>query len=266
MRPTRHRAASMALAALFAAAPLAFGTAAHAGAPVHDGGSVVTFGGDGLSGVARSSAASAGWLTMLAKSALRVVNNTGHRATVLLDAATTGEIAIGASAELPSRQGPVSLALKPGCGCAKTSSVPVHPVASPTVRQPASPAANPAASATIGGGTTSGSGGAGGGVGARTGGLSGGAGRSAVGVAPPNVAAQPDGQADPDRTGGGETSAAPGAGTDVTATDQPASLERVSETGRTGLLAMIATVCVVGVSAGAIRAIATQRATRTPSA
>lgn len=247
MQPT-HRAASMALAALFATAPLAFGTAAHAGAPVHGGGSAVTFNGAGLLVVARTSTASANSLTVPAKSALRVVNSTRDGATVLLDQPATGEIARGADAELLSHEGLVSLALKPGSVFAKTFSVPVHVVAPPTVRQAAPPAVNLAASATIGGNTTSGSGG------------------TTAGAGPPNAAAQPEVQADPERAGGGETSAAPDAGTDITAGEPPASVERLSETGRTGLLAMIATVCVVGVSAGAIRAIAAQRATRTPSA
>ena len=39
--------------------------------------------------------------------------------------------------------------------------------------------------------------------------------------------------------------------------------QATSGTGPNGLLALIATVCVVGVSAGAIRAIVAQRATRT---
>jgi hypothetical protein len=45
-----------------------------------------------------------------------------------------------------------------------------------------------------------------------------------------------------------------------------ASVEPVRTGGSTGLLALIATVCAVGVSAGAIRAIIAQRATRTRTA
>jgi hypothetical protein len=272
MQPARHRAASMTVAALFAAAlfaaaPLAFGASAHADGPVRDGGSSVTFSGAGLLGVACTSTASASSLTVRAESSLRVVNETGHRATVLLGAAITGEIANGASADVLLHRVPVSLALKPSCLFADTSAVRVDVIGAPAVRQPAPPAANPAATPTVAGGPTSGSGGTGGRGGTRTNGSSGtGTGHDAAGAAPTNSAAQPDEQPGRARPRGGETSAAPGAGADITDEDPPASVEPVSETGGRGLLAMIATVCAVGVSVGAIRAITAQRATRTRGA
>jgi hypothetical protein len=46
------------------------------------------------------------------------------------------------------------------------------------------------------------------------------------------------------------------------AAEPVAALEPVTETGPVGLLAIIATICVAGVTAAAIRAIAAQRASR----
>jgi hypothetical protein len=57
--------------------------------------------------------------------------------------------------------------------------------------------------------------------------------------------------------------AASGIGMDGAAAEALASVEPVRESGPIGLLALIATVCVVGASAGAIRAIIAQRASRT---
>jgi hypothetical protein len=47
------------------------------------------------------------------------------------------------------------------------------------------------------------------------------------------------------------------------AVEPTGSVEPIRDGGLTGLLALVATVCVVGVSAGAIRAIIAQRTTRT---
>jgi hypothetical protein len=297
MQPTRHRAAATAVAALFAATPLAFGAAAYADGTVQESGSSVTFSGDGLLGVACKSTASASSVTVPAESSLRVVNNTGHRAKLLLDGATKGEVAKGASADVLFHRGPVSLALKPDCVLADESSVRVEVVAAPTVQQPAPPATNPGAPVTGGSsGGTSSTGSAGGsahqggataGTGTRTSGSAGTATAPDARGAAPSAAARPGEEADPAQAGvaptpaaGTETAAAID-GLDDSATDQSldntttvsgaaaeplASVEPVSETGRTGLLALIATVCAVGVSAGAIRAIIAQRATRTRTA
>ena len=65
------------------------------------------------------------------------------------------------------------------------------------------------------------------------------------------------------RPGAAEGSALPSARSAGPAQEPAGSVEPARNGGSTGLLALIATVCVVGVSAGAIRAIIAQRATRT---
>ncbi len=81
-------------------------------------------------------------MTVPAESTLRVVNNTGRRAKLVLDGATRGEICLGGSAaDVLFHRGPVSLALKPDCVLADESSVRVEVVAAPPAAAPAPPAA-----------------------------------------------------------------------------------------------------------------------------
>ena len=154
MQPIRNRAAATAIAALFAATPLAFGTAAYAHGPVQESGKEVVFSGGGLLGVACGAKPSATSVTVPAESSLRVVNNTGRRAKLVLDGATRGEISSGSAADVLFHRGPVSLALKPDCVLADESSVRVEVVAAPPAAAPAPPGSAPAPRAP--GGATSG--------------------------------------------------------------------------------------------------------------
>jgi hypothetical protein len=272
MQPIRNRAAATAIAALFAATPLAFGTAAYAYGPVQESGKEVVFSGGGLLGVACGAKPSATSVTVPAESSLRVVNNTGRRAKLVLDGATRGEISSGSAAEVLFHRGPVSLALKPDCVLADESSVRVEVVAAPPAAAPAPPGSAPAPRAP--GGATSGTNDGGGTTPGGT------AGRTTRAEDPRE---RPDGaataSAEPTPADGTETATATVDGnlpaltepTDsVTVTganaEPLASVEPVRTGGSTGLLALIATVCAVGVSAGAIRAIIAQRATRTRTA
>lgn len=292
MHAIRRRTVASAAAAFFVAAPLAIGGAALAAEPAQETNSQVTFSGDGLLGVACGAKPNSASVTVPAESTLRVVNNTGRKAKLLLDGATRGEVASGATADVLFHRGPVELALKPDCMLADEKSVRVEVLAAPPPPAtnndtPANPAIVPFGN---GGGNTAG----GADNPAATGGDDQQAPAGATGdnanpapgaspgaVDPANPAgddANPANPADPanpdaaalsadsfgDPSGGGSLD---GATTVAGAAAEPlASVDPVSDSGPTGLLALIATVCAVGVSAGAIRAIVAQRASRTRAA
>ena len=279
MQPIRNRAAATAIAALFAAAPLALGTAAYAYGPVQESGKEVVFSGGGLLGVACGAKPNTTSVTVPAESSLRVVNNTGRRAKLVLDGATRGEISSGSAAEVLFHRGPVSLALKPDCVLADESSVRVEVVAAPPAAAAEPPGSAPAPPATGGGtsGDTSGGGTTTGGTTGRTTRAEDPRQRSDSGATASADLTTPG--AEPTPGDGTETATATVDGnlpalTDPTdsvtvagANAEPlASVEPVRTGGSTGLLALIASVCVVGVSTGAIRAIIAQRATRTRTA
>jgi len=266
-----RRRAGLAVAALVAGTPLLATGAAYA-QPAESGHEVV-FSGGGLLGVSCGANPNRSAVTVPAESTLRVVNRTGYRATLLLDGAARGEIGKGSSAEVLFHRGPVRLGLKPHCVLGDESSVRVE-VAS---AQPASPGPAPAGPSgpATGGGRTPASpvrGGAGETAGPATGG-----GRSTPAgpgirpatqatAAPGEPAGGPgddgiigDGTAVPDVSGVDSTAAEGG---DNLAAEPLASVEPLTNNGPIGLLALIATVCVLGVSVGAMRAIIAQRATR----
>jgi hypothetical protein len=280
MQSTRGRAAATGVAALFAAMPLTLGAVAYADGPVQESGSQVRFSGSGLLGVTCDAKPSASTVIVPAESSLRVVNDTGRRAKLLLDGKASGEIGKGAAADVLFHRGPVELALKPDCVLADESPVRVEVVAAPAGTAPAAPAAPAVRPPAVSGGSTGGSTSAAGGV--RRGGSAPAQAPNRANAAPTlgaNAEATPD--AEPTPVSGAETAAATIDGGDLTGADaalsdattvsgaaaEPlASVEPVNESGKNGLLALIATVCVVGVSAGAIRAIIAQRATRTRAA
>lgn len=256
----RHRAAATAVAALFAAMPLLVTAAAQA-APARDplpaeSGKEVVFSGDrGLLGVSCAANPSTSSVTIPAETTLRVVNQTGYRAKLLLDGASQGEIADGAAAPVVFHRGPVTLGLKPSCMLSDESAVRVEVVpaphtgttgAKPRTGSPQRPAAggrdqrdeDPEAQPT------------------------------AAPTPSPAVTETPE----PATIGeeGGDSGEAVatvddtlGTGDEGVAAEALSSVQPVRKSGPIGLLALIATVCVVGVSAGAIRAIIAQRATRT---
>lgn len=255
----RHRAAAIAVAALFAAAPLLVTAAAQA-APARDplpaeSGKEVVFSGDrGLLGVSCAANPSTSSVTIPAETTLRVVNKTGYRAKLILDGAAQGEIANGAAAPVVFHRGPVTLGLKPSCMLSDESAVRVEvvPVSHPkppgskprpgTPAQPADgrdqreeePEATPSAVATP---------------------------SPAVTETPEPAMAAEDGGDSGEAVATVEDTL--GTGDQGVAAEALSSVQPVRESGPTGLLALIASVCVVGVSAGAIRAIIAQRATRT---
>jgi hypothetical protein len=268
----RQRSVATGVAMLFATAPLLAANVAYAGpdrtpgAPVQESGREVVFAGDSLLGVSCGATASATSVTVPAESTLRVVNNTGHRARLLIDGDTQGEIAHGGAAQVLFHRGPVSLALKPNCVVADESSVRVEVVPggppSPSARftpQSGSAGSGRTGAATAGahharGGNESMTGGAVANttpaVPGRTGASVGGDGASVGSGEPADSAVEP--------------SAGPAAGR--VAAEPMASVEPVQQGGSVALLALIATVAIVGVSAGAIRAILAQRVTRTSPA
>ena len=291
MHAIRRRTGASAVAAFFVAAPLAIGGAALAAEPA-EANSQVVFSGDGLLGVACGAKPSAASVTVPAESTLRVVNKTGRKAKLLLDGATRGEVAAGATADVLFHRGPVELALKPDCMLAEEKAVRVEVVAPPP---PAATSNDTPAPPVVpfGGGS-----GTGNNTGNNTGSDDNGgaparsgddrpdrerpAGEDPAAAATPGAEdpdadpANPDEQPDADApalvadsftdpNGGtgldGATTIAGGA-----AAEPLASVDPVSDSAPTGLLALIATVCVVGVSAGAIRAIIAQRASRTRAA
>ncbi|MEV0607728.1 hypothetical protein AB0I61_15320 [Polymorphospora rubra] len=270
---SRHRRAAVAAGALFLGAPLLFTGPAHAepgpapGAPVQESGQAVVFSGDGLLGVACGAKPDVGSVTVPAESTLRVVNNTGRRARLLLDGSAQGEIASGATADVLFRRGPVQLALKPVCVLSEESAVrvevaaapppqstPGRPTANPTTSAPGRPpttrpveeAPRPPASPRVGA-TPS--------VGVSA--------TPSESVLPTPDPGAPVGDVPLPAAGLGGSPADPG---DGAAAEPMASVEPVRDTGPIGLLALVATVCVVGVSAGAIRAIIAQRTSRTAPA
>ncbi|MEV1286750.1 hypothetical protein [Micromonospora sp. NPDC049679] len=272
----RQRSVATGIAMLFAAAPVLAAKIAYAdpgptpGAPVQESGQEVVFAGDNVLGVSCAATPSATSVTVPAESTLRVVNQTGRRARLLIDGDTQGEIAHGAAAEVLFHRGPVSLALKPNCVVAEESSIRVEVV-------PGSPV-TPSAGSTAPSGPT--------GPGRTrpatpgTDHRRGGDESTTRDPAEETTRAVPDG---PDASRGAEGSstgsADPGDPTAVGAAERPAgpdadriaaepmaSVEPVQNGGSVALLALIATVTIVGVSAGAIRAILAQRVTRTSPA
>jgi hypothetical protein len=278
-QPFRHRAA-LSLAALAVSAPLlAVGTAYAdpSPAPTSEGGPVVEFTGGCLL-LLCSSKPSTERLSVPAESTVTFVNGLGKQARLYLDGqAFDPPVSAGGAVAVRFNRGPVKVAMGQG-GLGGTEPVTVSVVAAPTSSAPGTSApGSPSSAATSP---------------AQRGPAA--APSSLDPGAPGETDADPDGAAalgeDPDETGtpdeadlfpDGDPGAASGdgdSGPDVVALDgtadpsgEPAAepltaVRPVGDSGPTGLLALIATVCVVGVSAGAIRAIIAQRASRTRAA
>lgn len=278
--PQQLRQRSGAAALFVAAAPLLLADAAVA-APepdpvVPETAARVVFTGGGVLGVACGATPAVWSVSVPAESTVQVVNNTGRRAHLSIDGAVQGELADGASTEVIIYRGPVSLGLRPRCVLAEHSSVTVEVTegsAERPVRVPESPLApQPHLSPTDPPVPTDSP--------APTAGAT----RRDVPPVP-----QPDAPPAPQPT-------VPAVGPSVAADASPgvpeveafdewspvyvaeapdtrplaaeplAAIDPVPERGSNGLLALVATVCVIGVSAGAIRAILAQRASRAPRA
>ncbi|MEV4754003.1 hypothetical protein AB0J86_02655 [Micromonospora sp. NPDC049559] len=229
--PTRHRRATVAVAALFAGAPSLASSVATAGPPpdpARDGRPEVVFTGGGLFRVRCGVEPKPTSLRLPPESSLRVVNDTGRSARLLLDGVAQGEIPGGSAGDVLVHRGPVSVALRPDCLLTDEAAVRVEVQAVPVGAVPTGPEAM------------------------SSGDLAG-AGDRAGGAAP-----------------GASSATRPGVAEDAPplnwargpAAEPAGQIRPVREGGPVGLLALIAAICVVGVSAGAIRAIIAQRATR----
>lgn len=264
----------------------------------------VVFNGAGLLGLTCAANPDLASVTIAAESTLRVVNQTGHRATLLLDGSPRGEVARGSTAEVLFHRGPVALALKPQCALPEQASVRVQVIPPRAVAPPPpSPSGRPDPAhrpTTAGGSDGDGSGGTGrGSSGDDTGSArsraargdsgsgdpSSGRGWPEDGTGTPSTGADNlDGSGSEADTGDGSAldpfaaGAAdlvpPSAGGEMVngasqadmAAEPMASVDPVEEEGPIGLLALISVICILGVSIGAIRAILAQRASRTSMA
>ncbi|SDY18721.1 hypothetical protein SAMN05444365_101981 [Micromonospora pattaloongensis] len=261
----RQRSAAAAVAVFLAGTPLLDPSVAWADpvpAPTGAGdasGVEVVFTGRNLLGVSCASSPSATAVTVPAESTLRVVNDTGRRARLLIDGDTRGEIADGAAAEVLFHRGPVSLALRPNCVVADESEVRVEVAPPPrrSVERPGPERVAPVPTATPG-------------TGDRPDGAEARAGGADAFPDVPDDGGDDDGSSPLTAAAGrsvGESDArsalpAPMPPRGVAA-EPTASVEPVRQTGTVALLALVATISVIGVSAGAIRAILAQRTSRT---
>lgn len=283
------RVLALAAATALAGTPLLMGSPASA---AQSTGTVTFNGGCGLlgSGLGGTSTPDATQLSVPAGSGVRFANRLGQPAILTLNGESVGQVPAGGAADVVFRKGPVTASMYVSCMLGspagtvtveviRADPAPVRPPAAPSApaaterppaRQPASGDAPRAAAAKPSPPSA-----------------------TVEGVWWPDATSQPPaalpadaGEQDGgDRAGrngnprgrwaretepadGGDQSAEP-----VTVDEEPADgelaaqpMERTAgsatEDGPVGLLALIATVCVVGVSAGAIRTLITQRANR----
>lgn len=231
---------------VFAAVPLAVGV----GVTPAFADTGVTFTGGGVILLCGSSP-STPQINVIAETVVPMTNDMDTNATLTLNGKASGAVPAHTTVGVLFRNGPpVTVAMVPACALnlaqAKTLTVDITPAPVPvkTTSSP-KPTAKPSATSSPAAGGTTGDGQGG----------------------PP---VQPEGPlfTDPSAIGGvpgpaGSLEASPATvfnadGTPVTKAAETGPIDK----GPIGLLAIIATVCVVGVSAGAIRAIITQRATR----
>ena len=320
-RQFRYRATGIALAALFAVAPLLTTESAHA--EQAGGARQVVFGGGGVLGLSCAARPNVEAMRVPAGTTLRVVNRTGHRAKLRLNGASQGQLADDGATEVVFRRGTVAVMMEPDCAL-REASTPAVVTASPSVdapsstpqappisapptsdsaappspSDPTSPAATATSTSASSGGSPSLPGSPAGPVrpsGASTATRHGASatsttatstsmpqggtttqvvtGTTAVGTsaATSTSAGMPPGD-DPSAVSGvPSVDALPptdlaSAATSAASAETVAALEPISGTGQDGLLAAIATICVLGVGAGAIRAFVAQRASRTSMA
>lgn len=262
----RRRAAAFAAAGLLVGLPLLAASTATAAEPEAAPG--VSFSGGGLGLLLCGSKPATSKITVPAESKIRLTNGLGQGATLQIDGKNSAAVPDGETVEVQFHRGPVKVAMVPECllnlnptfepltveVVNKATAAPSRPTGgqSPSSTPSRKPSTKPSPKAS-----------------------------NQPGQAPqtgqnPGQETAPDGQQlpdEPDETlfptpsdeGDGQPEVEPSAavvlgGGDTQNMDPAASLS--PDKGPIGLLAIIATVCVVGVSAGAIRAIIAQRATR----
>ncbi|WP_027342870.1 hypothetical protein [Hamadaea tsunoensis] len=250
MRSARRLAAGIGLGLLLGL-PLLAAPALAAG---DEGQTQVEFNGGGLGLLLCGSRPNTSAVTIKSESKVVFVNNLGQGATLQIDGENGGPITDGQAVEVQFHRGPVAVAMVPDCLLDLGGNGSYEPVtvnvtsASPsggktassphTVKPRTSPKPRSSASAAAAAATPS----------------------AEASLDAPLLPLDPsDGTTDPSGDFGATDPAVAPDGTPVTsltAGDTP------TDKGPIGLLAIIATVCVVGVSVGAIRVIVSQRATR----
>lgn len=256
----RRRAAGLAVAGVLVALPL-FGSAAVAAPGDPD----VTFGGGGPGVLLCGSTPATPNITVPADSQLRLTNSLGQDATLQIDGQDAAQVGKGDSVDVQFHRGPVTVAMVPQCPLNlnttfKTLTVDVTPIAAtaptaPATKKPgttASPTPQAAKPSPRAAGATSPN--------------PSGTDESVLPLPstdplfPEDISGLPAGAETPGGSDG--ESPATVVKPDGSQTQVLTSSRGPVDNGPIGLLAIIATVCVVGVSAGAIRAIIAQRATR----
>jgi hypothetical protein len=274
----RQRAAAVASAAVLGGVPLLLIGAAPAYAEtdppaVPESGREVVFDGGGLGVLSCGSQPSVGRLAVPAESTVRFVNKLNQAATLRLDGRDAARLARGGVRPVLFHRGPVRVELVPDCLAnvnSKYGAVSVE-VTKAAPGKSGSPGSTGGSGS---GGPTSGSTGGGTAPGRDPGVPAATTPTNPDGTPANGVPSTPNGQSSPGVAGaptdGGSPSAngatvdetASQAGTDGWAAEPVAAAAPIGDSGPIGLLALIAAVCVIGVSVGTIRAIITQRATR----
>ncbi|GGK38048.1 hypothetical protein GCM10010124_33570 [Pilimelia terevasa] len=209
----------------------------------------VVFDGGGLLGLRCAATPDQDAVTVTAESTLRVRNETGHRATLVMDDEERGEVPAGRVAEVLFHRGPVELTLRPHCVVTRQESLRVQvvgqpvgepaqpapvplpsPVPTPDAPAPASPSPQPPPVP-----------------------------RAAAGTPHPLMGLGPGGAAGAAEVPVlDEALAADG----HPAAEPMAAVEPLADRGAVTLLGLVAFVCIAGVSIGAFRVILAQRSIR----
>ncbi|WP_162907769.1 hypothetical protein [Allorhizocola rhizosphaerae] len=241
-----RRLGALALLGAFVGLPLAAGPAV-----AQPDGAQVTFKGGGLGLLLCGSKPDVPAINVGAESKLRLTNELGLNATLTIDGSASTSVASGETIEVQFHRGPVSIGMEPDCALNLNQdfqelTVEVTPA---RAAAPAPIRTTPAAQQQKPNQPASG-------------------GQPSAAARPSGTPVAPGDVLLPEMTTMPDPSAAPGPFTSpVTVVSSNSAAARLAsgapvDKGPIGLLAIIATVCVVGVSAGAIRAIITQRATR----
>ncbi|MEV4412435.1 hypothetical protein [Catellatospora sp. NPDC049609] len=263
----RRRAAAFAAAGLLAGLPLLGAHPATAAEPEAAPG--VSFSGGGLGLLLCGSKPATPKITVAAESKVKLTNGLGQGATLQIDGKDSASVSDGQTVEVQFHRGPVKVAMVPECLLNLNPTF--EPLTVEVVSKATSAPGNP------GGGQSPSSSPS----------------KKPSSKPSPKASAQPNRDPQPGRTPNGpeastdaELPASPdgplfteptGSGDELPDAEESPSVSLVGpggekmdpkastsspDKGPIGLLAIIATVCVVGVSAGAIRAIIAQRATR----
>lgn len=301
VRVPRRRRRSLALAAATAlvGVPLLAGGPTATAATAESAGTVTFSGGCGLlgSGLGANSSPDTEQVRLPAGAGLRFANQLGQAATLRLDGEEAADVPAGGSADVIFHEGPVMATMQIDCLLGESAGAVTVEVARAPKPRPEPPAGSgtgsSGGSAGAGGDPGAGSSGSAGSGNSQAqpgspaqppagGWWPDGPGGAPGGPGAPGAAGRPDraapgqppaGPADAisprwglaTEPSGGET-AAGRAGVEPPPAGAEPELARTSGSapgeGPVGLLALVATVCVVGVSAGAVRALISQRASR----